>query len=172
METHDLGTYDPNLLPADLVIDRYHPEGDAYMQNLRSVQQAVVAASGRLTPAQVRAAKLRHTGDDYTSIAKKIGKAPATVSKWLKHPDAVRLLTLLRHYASTLGGARVEQRKHMLWRIAVDAETDDPRTAIQALAEINRMDMNTHAIESGTAGSTTVNVVINQDQLPRTTLDG
>ena len=173
MENTDLVLYDPHSLPPELAIDQYHPEGDAYMQSLRAIQRAVVAASAKLKPLQVSAVKMTHSGLSYTEIGKRLQRAQNTIARWLALPEAQQLLNLLRHYQSSMHGARQEQRKHMLWRIAVDNEQTDPRVAITAVAEMNRMEVAIHTVEAkANITPTTVNIVINQDQLPRTTLDG
>ena len=171
-ELSDLALYDPSSLPPEVAVDQYHPMGDEFMRHLLGLQRAITTVSARLKPRQVAAAKLFHKGKTKVAIAEELGVHQMTIGKWFKLPDMHQLLTLLQHYAATLDGPREEQRRHLLWRVAVDNRDSDPRTAIAAVAEINRMDMNTHTRATGAGGPTTVNVVINQDQLPRTSLDG
>lgn len=174
---NDTTLYDPNQLPDAVLVDKYHPHGDAFTTNLRNIQRAIVTASSKMRPKHVEVVKLYHTGihKSLTKIADHSKLHPSTVRKIVQSPDGLALLTLLRHYAAALEGPRVSQRKHILWRIAVDNEEDNPRIAIAAVAELNRMDMVQHQIESTpnpNGPAPMVNITINQDQLPRTTLDG
>ena len=173
MDMNALAEIDLDNIPAAILVDEYHPLGDEYTKNLQAIQRLIVAASAKLRPNQINAVKQHHSGSSNTLISDRLGVNPATVATWLKKPAAQELKNLLGFYAASVGGVRVDQRRHMLWCIAVDNQHQAPKTTVTAIAEINRMDMNVHTVNTAApTGDTTVNVIINQDQLPKTALDG
>ena len=68
-------------------------------------------------------------------------------------------------------GPSIAHRKAILNRIIVDNQKKAPKVATAAIAELNKMDVQQHNIENDTGGPQ-VNVTINQNVFPRTTLDG
>jgi len=55
----------------------------------------------------------------------------------------------------------------MLWRIAIDNEKTDPKEATKAIAEMNRMEA-----EKNGKTRPNIEIIINNEMLPRTSLDG
>jgi hypothetical protein len=158
--------YDPSLLPAGLE-DRYHPTADQYLQSIRRIQTAIVQHSSKLKPTQVTIAKLHHKGKNNTQIAEEVGKNPTTVAKTLKLREVQVLVGLLQHYTLAVDGPKEAVRRAMLWRIATDNEQVAPKTAIAAIAEINKMEG--VGLQNQAPAQTTI--IINQETLPKTALD-
>lgn len=73
---------------------------------------------------------------------------PQTVGKILKSDDAKRLKGLLIEYRNINQGVTAIQRESLLWRIALSNEELDPKTSISAIAEINRMKVDTDAAQA------------------------
>ncbi|GAG79689.1 unnamed protein product, partial [marine sediment metagenome] len=96
---------------------------------------------------------------------------PQTISKLTNSKEAKALLTLLGYYASLVSGPHIAQRNNMLWRIALANELDQPKTSIAAIAELNKVDLAFREMETGASQKAPV-VIINQEALPRTVLDG
>ena len=167
----NLPTIDHTLLPPELVLDPKHPANDEYIRNAQNIQRAIVAVSKKLSPRAVQATKLKHKALPTREIAERLNVTPTTISKLTKSKDAKTLLTLLGYYASLVAGPHVAQRTAMLWRIATDNESKAPRTAIAALAELNKVDLAYKEMQTGANQKSPI-VVINQETLPRTVLDG
>ncbi len=125
-------------------MDASNPLADAFMKSVKQLQQAIVGVAALLKPKQVVAVKLHHSGVTNVAAANQLGVAALTIGHWLRLPDAVRLLSLLHHYHTAMEGPNEALRRNMLWRIAARLEEDEPRVAILALTEINRMAMNFH----------------------------
>ena len=69
-----------------------------------------------------------------------------------------------------LDGPQEAQRAHFLWRIALANEKEDPRVAISAVAEINRMSHQRELFNTGNAGAGKLEINISA-ALTRTELD-
>lgn len=158
-------------LPADELLDKAHPANSAYLQSIDRLKRAIVQASSDMYPLHVRIAKESQNGHSYSEIGRRLDIHPTTVSNTLKKPKTKRLVELLGYLRMAQDGPQEAQRKHFLWRIALDNQTVDPRVAIAATAEINRMNHNRELFDSGNAGSGKVEIVINGGLLPRTELD-
>ena len=159
--------YDPDTLPAG-VNDQYHPTSDQYLRSIHRVQKAIVQQSSKLTPTQVKIAKLHHRGEKNVAIAREIERSPVTVSKALALGAVQTLIALLQHYQIAVDGPQEAVRRAMLWRIATDNEVPAPKTAIAAVVELNRM----AGVGQANAAPAQTTIIINQDAMPRTTLDG
>jgi hypothetical protein len=60
----------------------------------------------------------------------------------------------------------------MLWRIAQANELDQPKTAIAAIAELNKVDLAFRDMETSANQQQAPIIILNQESLPRTALDG
>ena len=167
--TDILAQYDHSLLPPELLLNEDHPDNDQYLKNTRLIQQQIVAQSARMRPKEIESVKMAHQGLNYVEIGQRLNISPQTASKYLKKEHGQRLKALLAHYDAAIEGPHRAQRKAMLWRIARRAETEDPRVAISAVAELNKVEEAQNQVIS-TGGTT--QIVINTQQLPRGALDG
>jgi len=168
----DLPELDSTLLPPELLLDPAHPANDGYIRSTEEIKRLMLTVSSRLKPRTVRIVKLRHQGIPATEVARMLDITPATVSKNMHTPDAKRLTALLGYYGSMVAGPHIAQRNNMLWRIAKANEHDQPRVTISAIAELNKVEI---ALKESNASSDQQKapiVVINQELLPRTNLDG
>lgn len=180
IEAHDTSastdmdcTIDLEHVPVDCLLDD-HPASDNYLIQIERLKRAIVRHSDTLRPNQVRACKLRHQGYSNVAIAEKLNKKPNAISALLSNPKCKQLLTLLGYLALALEGPREGQRRAMLWRIAVANEEDDPRCAISALAELNRMHVhreNLNAAMTAGVGANRIEIIVTSPALARTTLD-
>jgi DNA-binding transcriptional regulator YiaG len=168
----DITLCDTDQLPPELLLDDDHPTADAYIQNAQNVQRMIVATSALLKPSQTRAIKMAYKGVKNKDVAKELGVNAQTVANWLALPNAKKLLALLGYYQVTLDGPNEAQRRHMLWRIARANEGIEPKTSISALGELNKMTMTDYDRKNANTSNQPITIIINQDQLPRTALDG
>lgn len=162
-------------IPTEYLLDE-HPMNDHYLADIEKLKRQIVRHSDKLRPAQVKAVKFKHRGYSNTAIAEKMGKKPANVSQMLLNPNCRQLLALLRYLQLALEGPQESQRRAMLWRIAEANEQDDPRCAISAIAELNKMDNNAQTLEALKQGhgqnSGRIEIVVSSPALARTVLDG
>lgn len=163
-------------LPAGLPLDPDHPHADPYLQNLHALQRGIVAASAKLSPKKLAAARAYAASPStYTDIAYEAKVNPSTVSKWIKQDaDTRHLIALLRHYKAAIDGPNLAQRSNLLWRIARDNEKIEPRTSIAAIAELNRTDPEVVRITAPAnqqqSGAQVV-IIMDNNSLPATALD-
>lgn len=156
----------------ELVADPYHPQNAEFEQSINRIKAAAMAQQAKMTPRNVHIIKQHYAGQTNIKIAENFNVTPQTVSKTINSQAGKRLLTLLHYLADALAGPSLALRKSMLYKIAQDAIDVDRKTSIAAIAELNKMGMNEHMIESGDTGGNTINVTINQNHFPRTELDG
>lgn len=161
------------LLPPEALLDSNNPANDNYLREIAMLKRLIVSESKKLKPKHVEMVKKHHLNKTNVLIAEELGVAAGTVGKALKQKPALKLLALLRHLALMMDGPREGQRRNFLWRIAMRNELEDPRTAIAAVAEINKMTHQDKQLELGSAGlgGNVVQVVINNEQFPRGILD-
>jgi len=179
--THDIAdvkeladAFHDDDIPVECLLDD-HPMNDDYLRGIEKLKRAIIQRSDTMRPAQIKAVKLRHQGYTNIVIAEKLGKKPANISSLLSNPRCKELLALLRYLALALEGPADAQRRAMLWRIAEANEQDDPRCAISAIAELNRMHHNDRQLEAlltSGVGSNRIEIVVSSPALARTTLDG
>jgi len=169
--TSTLIEYDADLLPEHLRDNEYHPAADKYMHSVREIQQALVTVSRSMKPIEVNAVKLHHQGETNTHIAEVVKRSGSWVSKAIDTVKARSLLSLLGYYREAIDGPKDAQRAAMLWRIAIDAEEANPRTAIAAVGELNKMKALGYAQQQAGNYNTPVTIIINQESMPRTALD-
>jgi len=151
--------------------NRYHPMNDRFNQEISHVQKIIMAHQRSMKPKHVKVAKMRFAGHTNVDIAEATGYSEGTVSRIAQRNDVDRLLSLLNYIDSAMAGPSTSHRIAVLHRIVVDNEIKNPKVAIQAIAEINKMAVNQHNMDSETVpGQTTI--VINQNHFPKTPLDG
>ena len=124
----------------ELALDEYNPENQEYHQKTRRFKQLMVSQQAKCRPHHVQVAKQHHLGTRNNEIARALKLHPATVGHILKRPEVKSLVDLLRLYGGHMGGPTLDHKRHILWRIVVDNEKTDPKTAMQAIDQMNKMD--------------------------------
>lgn len=120
-------------------LGKYSPFNDQYHQEVNGLKQTIAELTSQMKPKHVEVVKLRHAGQSRAETCEELGITPQRYHLILKREDSKHLLTLLSLMRQTIDGPNKEQRFHMLWRICVDNELKAPRTAIAAIAEMNKM---------------------------------
>jgi len=156
----------------ELEPDPYHPQNTEYVQSLEQAKRVALAHQRDMTPRNVHIAKMHFAGQTAVTIADKLDIGPATVGRVIKDNQTQRLIQLLHYIQDAIDGPSVAQRKWWLNKIATDNIDDKPHLATAAIAELNKMGMNQHMVETGASVGNTVNITINQAHFPRTELDG
>lgn len=154
-------------LPAELLQDPAHPANDLFYQSLSQIKAAINLQLVLIRPIEAQATRLHLQGLSHTKIAEKLDVGAASIGKYFKKPNVLRLKRLLNHLQHLLDGPNQDHRKNILYRIAIDNESQRPSVSIQALQEINKMSGSYEPIDKGVA----VNITINSEQLPRGKLD-
>jgi len=179
-ETHDISELKEladalftDDVPVSCLLDD-HPASDRYLRDIEKLKREIIRQSDTMRPNQIRQVKLKHQGYSNSVIAEKLDKSPSSVSSTLAQPACKKLLALLRYLSMALDGPMEAQRRAMLWRIADRNEEEDPRCAISAIAELNKMDNNAlqlEAMKSAGTGSGRVEIIVQSPALVRTVLD-
>jgi len=117
----------------------YNPANDEFKRTVRLLQKKIQHLTTTLRPRYALVARLSLSPYKYTEIAKKARFTPSTVAKIVKEPEVVQLRNALVQLRSLLQGVSALEREQMLWRIAIKNEEFNPRTAIAAIAEMNKM---------------------------------
>jgi len=154
-------------LPLELLKDPYHPSNDVFYESLEDIRRSITHQQATMRPIVVEIIKYVHTGLPQTKIAEKLRVTPQTVSNHARSPNGKRLLQLIRHYQQLLDGPQHAHRQHMLYRIALDNELNRPNISIAAVQELNKM----NGAYDTAAQSTSLNITINNELLPRGPLD-
>jgi len=178
MTTFDMTEYEEDceetkLLPPEALLIPNHPANDDYLRDVAMLKRLIVTSSNKMTPKHVEMVKKYHLGKRKVDIATEMNVTAATVGRATTSENGKKLLALLKHLALLIEGPRDGQRRHFLWRIALANELKDPRVAISAVAEINKMTHQDKALELGgnSLGGNVVQIVINNDNFPRGALD-
>lgn len=158
-------------LPERMVLAEGHPANDKYLRDITLCKQLIMDTTAKMTSKHVQICKARHLGKKAKDIAADVGVVPPTVSSVCKSVNGRRLLALLQHLALAIDGPADAQRRHVLWRIAMKNEEEDPRIAISAITEINKMTHQDRLLESGQAGVGKIEVIINSTAFPKGVLD-
>jgi DNA-binding CsgD family transcriptional regulator len=152
------------------LLDHEDPANDRYFRHLSRLRAHVNVTSAKLQPRQVQAARLHVAGHTNKEIAEKLKYTPDTISKLVHNtPKVQELISLFRQVNAFIDGPNTAVRKNMLWRIAANSEQRDPGISITALKELNKLDgsyANDQVLQAPQ-----VTIVINQDLLPKTSLD-
>lgn len=119
-------------------LDAHLPVDSVDAVTKQRLEREIQACSMRIKPRFMAAIRSVCYGATYRSAANKYHIHPTTLSRTLKSPDGLRLQKAISRLKSLIDGTNYLQRESMLWRIAASNEECDPRTAIAAIAEINR----------------------------------
>ena len=130
----------PPVLPAECLIDAYHPDNSEFMKSVNHMKQLVVVASAKCRPRHVKAAKMHMDGKSNIQIAEAIGFKPTTVSIIIHRKEVQELIALLRHYSGLWDGPTAQHKKRILWEIAQDNQKTDPKETRGAIDLLNKMD--------------------------------
>lgn len=165
------------LQPLETFLDENHPANDLYMQGVEQTRRVIMSLSSAMRAKHVQILKLVFQGHNYQSAAAELNTTGSTVSRIVNSPKGRELLRALQYHQQLLEGPNLQQRRNMLWRIATKNELIDPALTIKAVHELNAMtykDWEKDGVTGPKAGNAPaqVSIIINQDQLPRTTLDG
>ena len=71
-------------------------------------------------------------------ITKEHGIAHNTIKRALNDPKSLKYLSLLQQQEELRGGPTQEERKALLWRVALKQETSNPQHSIKAVDTLNR----------------------------------
>ena len=152
-------------LPAHIELDKYHPANQDFFKRKKGISQVIVAQSMKMHPRHVHVAKMKLRGRSNDEIGAEVGIRPNTVAQIYSRDDVKELTRQLIFMDMHLEGPELALRKHLLWEIAVDAKKEDPRITISAIQELNKIAGIYNTPDS------TINITINQGQLPRGALD-
>lgn len=158
---------DQEYLPPELLLDPYHPATQPYMQQLKGIQQLIVASSVSMIPWHVTAVKALVRGSNNIDVGKLVDKTPQTISQLKRRKDVKELRALLLHYNQAVDGPNEAQRRRMLWEMAIDYKDVEPNVTLKSIAELNKMG------QVYTTGKVdpSINIVINNKILPKGKLD-
>lgn len=157
----------------ELEPNEFHPMNDQFNQEIKHIKSMIMVHQRRMRRRHVTVAKLRFAGKSNEQIAQTTGYAAGTITSIMARSDTERLIRLLNYLETTMAGPTTAHRIAVLHRIVVRNEEKQPKIAIQAIAEINRMDKALMAANNPNSNQqpTQTVIVINQDQMPRTPLD-
>ena len=154
-----------------LEADEFHPANDKFNKDNEQVKRLITVEQRQMTPRNVSIVKMHFRGMKNKDIAEQAGIGATQIGTILKQVHATRLIQLLHHLQASIDGPSVALRKAMLHRVAIRNEIKEPRVMISAVAELNKMGMNEHVVNSEGFGQT-VQIQINQNFFPKTPLDG
>jgi hypothetical protein len=163
-----LPTIELNYVPASEQEDKYSPLQDQYVQSVHRLQREVAAKCAEMPPKHVEVVRKWQAGMTQVDICKELDVQTRYCSQIIKKKRSQELMALMHLLRARMDGPNFEQRMNMLWRISVDNESERPKTAITALAEINKMVLGTAALGDGTGQ---VNIIIQNGVLAKGVLD-
>ena len=163
-----LPALDLHYVPASQQDDKYSPLQDKYVIAVHTLQREVAAKCGEMPPKHVEIVRKWHAGQPQTEIADELGMKSRYVNNIVRKKRSKELLALMHLLRARMDGPNFEQRMNMLWRMAVDNEADRPKTAITALAEINKM---VGIGQEKGDGTGQINIVIQNGVLAKGALD-
>jgi hypothetical protein len=130
-------------LPEELEDSVYAPNQDEFKRTLLNVKASMRAITLSMPPRSAQLVKAYHISQSFKKVAEMYRVAPQTVSKHVKSPKGIQLLSLLTMCNQLVSGASSIERQQLLWRVALNNELVDPRVSISAIGEINRMTLDT-----------------------------
>lgn len=162
------------LLPADDQVpdalqNVYHYAQDEFVQAAIALKKEISNKLRGIPPEHRIIAKRYSQGVSGAQIARDLGKDERNTWRIIKSKKVAAVIDMLHHYELVLDGPMEMQRKNMLWRIAVRSEMKSPKVAVEALDKLNRMN-HTYTPEGG-GGVGTINIIINNANLPKGALD-
>ena len=164
-----ISTVPQSGMPEILQNDVYYIANDNFVKKQAAVEEEIVELSKSLEPREAKAAQWIGHGDSDREIIKKMGSTGRTLAKFKKNPKIMQLAQHFRHYYMLLQGNEEIHRREMLWRMAVDNEQLAPKTALGAIAELNKMSGTGQ--NNSTPNGQPINIVINNASMPKGALD-
>lgn len=165
----------PIPISADELVDSHNPANDLYVQMSKHLQQRMVVAARQLRPSHLAIAKLAQAGHPIKDIAAQVKLVPQSVRNILKTPMVVELNDTMQKYHALQAGMTKAMRDAMCYRIALRNEISDPKVALAAIQELNKLDHNDrqHALNQKQGGQRTQTVVVQlaDPRLKQTSLD-
>ena len=158
---------DRDLMPECLSEDEYYVLNDHFVRQEIKVKEEITLAAQSFEPWINEFARRYAAGETINSLVKPLKKNRADLNRLLDKAPFVRLVHLWQHLNVMMQGPNEIVRKQMLWRIAVDNEKGDPKEATKAIAELNRMEQSARGLNGNS-----INIIINNEVLPRGALDG
>ena len=124
----------------ELALDEYNPENQEFHLKSRRFKQLIVLQQAKCRPHHIEVAKQHHRGVRSGEIANSLKLMPSTISNILRRPEVKHLIDLLRLYGGHMSGPTMDHKRHILWEIVIDNKEADPKTAMQAIDQMNKMD--------------------------------
>ena len=127
-------------VPNELLLDTYNPANREFTQSVNHIKNLLVTKERQCRHRHTQVAKDHFNGLSNADNAKKNKVSTPTVYSILKRPEIIELVDLLRHYSGLWDGPNIQERKRILWEIAADNKELDPRVAMQALDQLNKLE--------------------------------
>lgn len=127
----------------------FNPANNEYRKTTRSLRRMIAHLAITMRPKHAMIAKYLAIGQlNNAQIAKKMRCDPATVAHTKKRQDAREMMGYIRELQILTAGTQAIDREMFLWSIAMREQEVDPRTAIAAVAEINKMRTDTESAQA------------------------
>ena len=146
----------------DLDDSEYNPANDAYLAMTQHLQGRLMVCAKQLRPSHLAIAKLADAGLKNKDIAERVRLAPESVCNILKKPLVREVRELMTKYSMLVAGSTQAMRDAMLYRIAVRNEISDPKVAISAIAEMNKLVHNerVHQLNQKQGGTSQQTIIV------------
>ena len=155
------------LTPSLVVDDIYYPDNEYSKKKECALKEQIASIAAEMEPWEVEVARRYAYGETVNALIKSLKKNSAKITACLNTHKTQEIIALWRSVIIYQQGPNEAQRKNMLWRIAIDNEKTDPKEATKAMAEMNRMEA-----EKNGKTRPNIEIIINNEMLPRTSLDG
>lgn len=153
-------------LPDPLATDDYYVLNDHFLIKEMEVRNLIADAVLELDPWESEFARRYANGETINALYKAFNKTQKTLKQVTEKPHFLQVVHLWQHLKILQDGPNELLRKQMLWRIAKDNEKTDPKEATKALVAINAMENEKRGI-----GSNKIEIIINNEMMPRGALD-
>ena len=154
-------------IPDNFRDDKYFALNDDYAQRLNRAYKEAERLAGEMETWQVAAARMTGEGETIEKTAKQLRKTHKTISAFLRTLGGRQLAQAYACISILKKPIPKNVRAQMLWRIAVDNELVNPDVARKALNDLNGM-----LDPKNTGAGQTLQIVINNEVLPKGALDG
>jgi len=155
------------LITANDKDDKYLPINSSYEKRVGRIQTDILYIAESMEPWKLDFCRRYAGGEAKTKIGKDIHKADRTINTFLNTAPAQLLVQYYKLLLDVEAGPTEAQRKSILYEIAIDNQSLDPKETIKAISELNKMDSDKN--QGGGLG--TINITISSD-LPKGPLDG
>ena len=153
--------------PLVVVDDKYYPDNEYSKQQEFALKEQILTLTKTVEPWEAETARRFAYGETANAITKVTKKQHKLVIACLNMQAVQDLIALWQAVIVYQQGPNEMQRKNMLWRIAIDNEKLDPKETIKAIAEMNRMEDSKRGV-----GHNRIEIIINNETMPSTALDG